>query len=53
MDNHSLRYFMLNNLTIESGIKNIAKELEINLGPEHQEKRELDNKARPTASQNV
>ena len=47
MDNHSLRYFMLNNLAIESGIKNIAKELEINLGPEHQEKRELDNKFYP------
>ena len=47
MDNHSLRYFMLNNLAIESGIKNIAKELEINLGPEHQEKRELDNNFYP------
>lgn len=50
MDKHSVRYFMLNNLSIESGIRQVAKDLEVDLGPEHQDQRDIETKFYPQFS---
>ncbi|WP_170529348.1 Swt1 family HEPN domain-containing protein [Ruegeria arenilitoris] len=50
MDKHTVRYFMLNNLSIESGVRQVAKDLEIDLGPEHQDQKEIETKFYPQFS---
>ncbi len=50
MDKHSVRYFMLNNLSIETGVRQVAKELEIDLGPSHQDQKGIETKFYPQFS---
>lgn len=42
MDSHSIRYFMLNNLSIESGIRKISKDIEFDLGATHHEQVDIE-----------
>lgn len=50
MDNHSIRYFMLNNLSIESGVRKVASDLELDLGPTHHEQKEIESQFYPQFS---
>ena len=53
MDKHSVRYFMLNNLSIETGVRQVAKELEIDLGPSHHDQKKIETKFYPQFSYRV
>ena len=53
MDRHSVRYFMLNNLDIESGIRRVANELEVDFGPSHAQAKEIDSKFYPQFSLHI
>ena len=53
MDKHTVRYFMLNNLSIESGLRQVAKDHEIDLGPNHHESKEIETKFYPQFSLRV
>lgn len=53
MDQHSIRYFMLNNLGIESEIRKVADELDLDLGPSHSGEVEIDTKFYPQFSLRV
>ncbi len=44
---------MLNNLSIESGIRRVAKEFEADLGPSHRAQKEIENKFYPQFSLRV
>jgi len=44
---------MLNNLSIESGIRQVANDLGVNLGQEHQDQREIETKFYPQFSLRV
>lgn len=53
MDDHSIRYFMLNNLSIESGLRKVAKDHEIDLGTNHREEKEIETKFYPQFSHRI
>lgn len=53
MDENSVKYFMLNNLSIEAELRKTASALEISLGENHELKSDIDNKFYPQFSQTV
>jgi hypothetical protein len=53
MDSHSIRYFMLNNLSVESGVRQVAKNLEVDLGPSHHPTKDIETSFYPQFSARI
>ncbi len=53
MDSHSLKYFALNNLAIESSVREVASEQQINLGPTHSDHKDIEQTFYPQFTQRV